>query len=371
MSTGEICRSVIWSGSELTGSDESKNLSETVRASQRKSEPLRIRGSGSKFFIGRPIVGTVLDVSRHRGVVSYEPSEMVLTARSGTPLREITDVLSKSGQMLGFEPPWFGKDATLGGTVACGLSGPRRPFAGSTRDFVLGVKCVTGEGELMSFGGQVIKNVAGYDVSRLMVGAMGTLGVLDEISIRVLPRSECEMTRAFELDEKTALAEMIRLCTLPIPVSGLSHAEGILRVRLSGTENGVTSAVAAIGGDEDADGTEYWRQLKEQKLRFFNRNQVLWRLSVPATAPAMNFGNDCLIDWGGALRWIYTDMTDEEVFSLARRLKGHASVFRADPQYQGERYGELSEVVAAIHSRLKSSFDPAGILNSGIMYSNV
>ena len=355
----------------MPGSDDTTRLVETVRSSHRNSEPLRIRGSGSKFFFGRPIVGTVLDVSRHQGIVSYEPSELVLTARAGTPLREITKALSASGQILGFEPPSFGDRATLGGTIASGLSGPRRPFSGAARDFVLGVKCITGTGEVMAFGGQVIKNVAGYDVSRLMVGALGTLGVLSEISVRVLPGHELEKTQLLELNEKSALDEMIRLNRLPIPLSGMSYSSGILRVRLSGTDSGVASAQADVGGHEDADGTEFWSQLREQRLDFFNRNQTLWRLSVPVTSPPMDLGNDCLIDWGGALRWVYTDKSDEEMFEIAKQMGGHAMVFRAESYYQGQRFSSLSDVMAGIHARLKSSFDPAGILNPGIMYSEI
>ena len=371
MSIMEICRSAIWSDSDLPGNDDTNRLVETVRSSHGKSEPLRIRGSGSKFFFGRPTVGTVLDVSRHQGIVSYEPSELVLTARAGTTLREITNTLSASAQILGFEPPWFGDGATLGGTIACGLSGPRRPYSGAARDFVLGVKCITGTGQVMAFGGQVIKNVAGYDVSRLMVGALGTLGVLSEVSIRVLPGHELETTQLLELDEKSALDEMIRLSGLPIPLSGMGYSSGILRVRLSGTESGVVSAQADVGGQEDTDGAEFWYQLREHKLNFFNRNQTLWRLSVPVTAPAMGLGNDCLIDWGGALRWIYTDKSDQEMFEIARQMRGHAMVFRADSYYQGERFTALPDVMAGIHARLKSSFDPSGVLNPGIMYSEI
>ena len=351
--------------------DDTDRLIESVEAAYRNSEPLRIRGSGSKFFYGRPIVGSVLDISRHTGIVSYEPSELVISARAGTALSEITEVLADSGQILGFEPPFFDERATLGGTVACGLSGPMRPFFGSVRDFVLGVKCITGNAELMSFGGRVIKNVAGYDVSRLMVGALGTLGVLHEISLRVLPGFECEATRILEVNEESALDEMLRLSRLPIPLSAMSFLEGQLRIRLSGTENGVRAAIAQIGGHEDEEGVEYWHQLREHKLRFYNRNQTLWRLSVPATSPAMGLGNDCLIDWGGALRWVYTDRNAQEIFETASSLRGHATMFRTEPHYQGERFSPLSSVVAGIHNRLKSSFDPAGILNTGIMYPDI
>lgn len=371
MSITGTCRSAIWSDSDLSGNDDTERLVDKVRSSHGKSEPLRIRGSGSKFFFGRPIVGNVLDVSRHQGIVSYEPSEMVLTARAGTTLREITDTLSLSEQILGFEPPWFGDRATLGGTIACGLSGPRRPFFGAARDFVLGVKCITGTGEIMSFGGQVIKNVAGYDVSRLMVGAFGTLGVLSEMSIRVLPRFESETTQMLELDERSALDEMMRLSGLPIPISGLSYAGGVLRVRLSGSEQGLVSAQARVGGENDAAGAEYWYQLREQKLNFFSRNQTLWRLSVPVTAPAMGLGEDCLIDWGGALRWVYSDRSNDQMFEFAGKMRGHAMIFHSEQQYAGERFSRLPDVTAGIHARLKSSFDPAGILNAGIMYSEI
>ena len=355
----------------MPGNDDTDRLVESVRSAHENSEPLRIRGSGSKFFYGRPIVGTVLDVSKHQGITSYEPSEMVLTARAGTTLREITQALSDSHQSLGFEPPWFGDRATLGGTIACGLSGPRRPFAGSARDFVLGVKCITGTGEFMAFGGQVIKNVAGYDVSRLMVGAMGTLGVLCEISIRVLPKHEVEVTRLLELDEDAALTKMADLPLNPYPLSGLSYSNGVLRVRLSGTENGTMSAGKVIGGEEDPQGSEYWRQLREQELNFFNRNQTLWRVSVPPTAPAFGLSSDCVIDWGGALRWVYTDKSEKEAFEIARNMNGHAILFRGDEHYQGERFSKLPQKLSDIHSGLKTSFDPSGILNSGIMYEDL
>ena len=245
------CHFQISRDSNLSGTNETARQIEVVESAYRNSEPLRIMGSGSKAFLGCPTLGTLLDVSSNSGILSYEPSELVLTVKAGTQLGEINDTLSDAGQMLGFEPPSFGRIATIGGTIACGLSGPRRPFSGSARDFVLGIKCISGKGELLSFGGQVIKNVAGYDVSRLMVGAYGTLGVICEISMKVLPMFEVEKTLVYETDEHSALQDMIRWTGRSLPISAMSYLGGQLRIRLSGTENGTKFAQSLIGGDLD------------------------------------------------------------------------------------------------------------------------
>ena len=354
----------------MAGSDVSDELIEAVKAAYQNSEKIRIRGGGTKFFYGNSVIGTTLDVSEHTGVTSYEPSELVITARAGTRLSEIEKVLAEARQILAFEPPWFGENATLGGTIACGFSGPRRPFSGSARDFVLGVNCINGKGEYLSFGGQVIKNVAGYDVSRLMVGALGALGVICEASLKVLPQPEVETTRVLELDKRTAHVEMVRLMGLPLPISGLSHCTGLLRIRLSGTENGVRAATSELGGETDQDGAEYWQQLKEHQLNFFNRNQSLWRVSVSATAPSLELGGECLLDWGGALRWIYNDSSPKSMFDAARRVGGHATMFRPDSDWPAGRFAPIEEPAKGIHTRLKSAFDPKGILNPGILYAN-
>jgi len=357
-------------GSELSSSDLKSELIETVQSAYQRKEKLRIQGSGSKFFYGNPVDGTTLDVARHSGITAYEPTELVITARAGTRLSEITHTLDDTGQILGFEPPYFGPDATLGGVVACGFSGPRRPFAGSVRDFVLGVNCINGEGEYLAFGGQVIKDVAGYDVSRLMVGALGALGVICEVSLKVLPRPEVEMTRVLELDEEAARRHMIRFARLPLPLSGLSYANRLLRIRLSGTENAIHAATEQIGGEVDYDGAVFWHALKEQELNFFQRNQSLWRLSVGATAPTLKLAGDCLEDWGGALRWIYTDDEPESVFEVARAMGGHATMFKPDTGWPHQRFSALGKPASSIHVRLKAAFDPKGILNAGILYAN-
>ena len=364
-------RIATWSGSELPGADLSPRLVEAVQKANHTAEPLRIRGSGSKFFYGRAISGTVLDVSGHQGIVSYEPSELVMTARAGTKLSEIVGTLAESRQILGFEPPWFGSDATLGGTIACGFSGPRRPFAGAARDFVLGVKCINGKGEFLSFGGKVIKNVAGYDVSRLMVGALGTLGVLCEISLKVVPVSEVEITRTLELDLESSQQEMVRLSGKSLPLSAASYVDGLMRIRLSGTENGVRAAEMVIGGESDPNGPLYWEQLREHKLMFFNRNQSLWRISVPANTPTLNIEGDWLVDWGGAQRWIYTHLLPDAIFEMAKSTGGYATMFRPESVWPGERFSSLSKPLTRIHSRLKTAFDPGNILNAGIMYEHI
>ena len=212
---------------------------------------------------------------------------------------------------------------------------------------MLGVKCINGKGQFLAFGGQVIKNVAGYDVSRLMVGALGSLGVLCEISLKVLPKFELEVTRIREMDEIGACKEMVRLAGFSLPISAMSFCQGLLRVRLSGTENGILAAQAVVGGEVDNSGEEYWLQLREQQLRYFNRNQPLWRLSVPATTPRLPFADDCLIDWGGALRWVYTDQPADSVFMAAKQAGGHATMFRPDTHWPTDRFSQLSDPVAA------------------------
>ncbi len=253
--------------------DASTELGERVQRAAGQGTPLDIVAGGSKGFLGRITQSETLDVSAHRGILSYEPSELVLTARAGTPLAEIEDALAVSGQMLAFEPPHFGPSATLGGTVAGALSGPRRPYAGAARDFVLGVKILSGEGRPLSFGGQVMKNVAGYDVSRLMVGAMGTLGVLLEISLKVLPRPARDATVTFAMDAPAAIEAMNAWAGKPLPLSGAYHDEDRLHVRLSGTAGGVDRAIERLGG-EAGDGSERWRALREHTLAFLLRHRA-------------------------------------------------------------------------------------------------
>jgi glycolate oxidase FAD binding subunit len=331
-------------------------LTERIRKAAAEKRPLRIRGGGSKDFYAYKLEGEPLDVAGYRGVVDYEPSELVLTARAGTPLAEIEATLAKGGQMLACEPPYFGPNATLGGCVASGLSGPRRASAGAVRDFVLGTRVLNGEGEDLRFGGQVMKNVAGFDVSRLMAGSFGTLGVILEISLKVLPTPEKEVTLRLGLDEAKAIETMNRWAGQPLPVSATCYTEGALSVRLSGSQLGVDAARARLGGDTVPNGPAFWRAVREQALDGMRGS--LWRLSVKPTTPPLGLHGTQVIEWNGSLRWIATDTPAEQVFEAARKAGGHATRFRGG---NGTPIMRMDPGVLALHKRLKAALDPDGI----------
>jgi glycolate oxidase FAD binding subunit len=340
-------------------------LCERVRDHCARKAPLRIRGGGSKDFYGEELQGETLDMAPYAGIVAYEPKELVLTVRAGTPLAKVEAELASQRQMLPFEPPHFGDAATIGGVVAAGLSGPRRPYAGAVRDFVLGTRIVNGKGEDLSFGGRVIKNVAGYDVSRLMAGALGTLGVITEISFKVLPRPPAEATLEYEMDEPNAMLEVNRWAGRPLPLSATSWEAGRLRVRLSGAETAVAAAKGKMGG-EAIDAGDYWRELREHRLAFFADAQPLWRVCVPQTTEPLALPFAQLVEWGGGLRWMSGDADPLAVRSTVERAGGHATLFRG-----GDRAGvfhPLKPPVMKIHRRLKEAFDPSGILNPNRMY---
>ncbi|HEX3097758.1 MAG TPA: glycolate oxidase subunit GlcE [Usitatibacter sp.] len=353
-------------------------LCERIRARASAGGALRIRGGGTKdFYGGAPREAEVLEMSGWTGIVAYEPRELVLTVRAGTPLAEVEAALAAERQMLPFEPPHFepaglpssgsvGGAATIGGAVATGLSGPRRPYAGAVRDFVLGTRVVNGNGEALAFGGRVIKNVAGYDVSRLMTGALGTLGVITEISFKVLPLPAAETTLAFALSQADAIDAANRWAGQPLPLSACAWSDGTLRVRLSGAPPAVDAAKAKLGGDEDAAGARFWSDLREQRLDFFAGDAPLWRLSVPQTAAPLALEPQ-LIDWGGGVRWVRGALDPFTVRSTVERVGGHATLFRGGDKSVGV-FHPLPPAIMKIHRRLKAAFDPAGILNPGRMY---
>jgi glycolate oxidase FAD binding subunit len=328
---------------------------------------LAIRGGGTRVFPGRPELGERLDVAAHRGVVAWEPSELVLSARAGTPLAEIEALLASGGQMLGFEPPRCTPASTLGGAIASAMSGPRRPYAGAARDFVLGVRCVNGRGELLGFGGRVMKNVAGYDVSRLMCGAFGTLGVLLDISLKVLPLPPCEITVARACDAAEAIAAMNRIAGSALPLSASSHDGEWLRLRLSGADSAVRAAAAALGGVTVDNAATYWDALRDQELAFFRAPGALWRLSVPSTTPPLALPGAQYIEWGGALRWLRTPLAPAAVRAAAAAAGGHATLY-CGAVGEEEVFHPLPAGMIALHRRLKQAFDPVGILNPGRMY---
>ncbi|MGH6635172.1 MAG: glycolate oxidase subunit GlcE [Gammaproteobacteria bacterium] len=330
--------------------------------------PLEILGGGSKRFLGREPCGSVLEVAGYRGIVDYQPSELMVTARAGTPLQDIESLLAEQGQMLAFEPPHFGATATLGGTIACGFSGPRRPYVGAARDFVLGVVCLSGKGEKLRFGGQVMKNVAGFDISRLMAGAMGTLGVLLEISLKVLPKPETEATVARRLSMTEALDLMNRLAGRPLPISAASFEGENMLLRLSGVSSAVAAAEKTIGGDRVPEGKDHWHKLREHELPFFYpRDKPLWRLSLPPATPPLALAGEWFFDWGGAQRWLKTDADPTLVRQAALAAGGHATLFRGGDRH-GEIFTSLSAPMRELHQRLKQAFDPQGILNPGRLY---
>lgn len=349
--------------------DLSDQFAAIVHEAHREREPLRIMGGNSKAFYGRETVGKPLFVSDHTGVVDYKPTELVVTARGGTLLSELDTLLAAHGQLLPFEPPYFGPQATLGGTVACGLSGPRRPYTGAVRDFVLGVRILNGRGEQLRFGGQVMKNVAGYDISRLMAGSLGTLGVLLEISIKVLPQPEAETTVVLEQGPRDAIDTMNALAGRPLPLSGAFHHERTLCLRLSGTERAVSAAQQRIGGSV-LQTSDVWRAVREQAHAFFAGPQPLWRLSVAPATPPLDRPEACFIDWGGGQRWLYSEADTETMRSLAAKNGGHATLFRS-PGQRSDVFHPLPPGLLTLHQRLKSTFDPHHILNPGRMYAEL
>lgn len=351
----------------MAGTDEIIHaLQDRLAAASSSGTPLRIQGGGTKAFLGGRSDGEVLSTTALAGIVDYEPKELVLTVRAGTPLAEVERTLAGAGQMLPFEPPHFGPGATIGGTVATGLSGPRRAYAGAVRDFMLGVRILDGQGQDLSFGGRVIKNVAGYDVTRLMAGALGTLGVLVEMSFKVLPRPAAEATLRLEMNAAAAIERMNLWAGSPLPLSATSWHDGQLHVRLSGAVAGVAAAMAKIGGESVSDGDAFWTALREQSSAFFTEATTMVRAALPATTVAniRNGGTGQWIEWGGAQRWLRDVGDIAALRHEVAELGGHVTCFRgAQP---GTRiFHSLRHELVPLHQRLKYTFDPVGILNRG------
>lgn len=412
-------------------------LRERVTAAHRERKPLRLRGGGTKDFYGESIdgnfvagsptpgapatanpvasvpvsgdsvagnplarqpvsgdlvagdreAGDLLDLRAHRGIVDYEPSELVITARCGTPLAEIETTLAERGQFLAFEPPAFGRDSTIGGVIAAGLSGPRRMYAGAARDFVLGATLLDARGDLLRFGGQVMKNVAGFDVSRLLCGSLGILGIITEVSLKVLPLPRAEETLRFELSQQAAIDAFNRWSGQPLPISGAAWSDGTAYLRLSGAASAVRAAHERLGGErlDPTSATQWWNALRDCNHPIFN-NSSIWRLSLPDTTPPLQLAGDVLIDWGGALRWYSSDSDDadaripnsvahestvretdaqnQDARNLASSAGGTAMRWRGPTPPTG-RFHPLQPAVATLHRRLKDRFDPHGIFNPG------
>jgi glycolate oxidase FAD binding subunit len=370
-------------------------LREAVCEAAATRTPLRIRAGGTKDFYGNATAGFVLDPRCYSGIIAYEPSELVITACAGTSLAELESALAEHDQMLAFEPPHFGSIATLGGCIAAGLAGPRRtaygPCYGGVRDFVLGARMLDGRGEVLTFGGTVMKNVAGYDLARLLVGSLGVLGVILEVSVKVLPQPAAQLTLSFELEQQGSLDRLNAWAGQPLPLSASVWHEGVLSVRLSGNRAAVMDARGRLGGElmEASNADAFWAHIREQTHRFFAGAQApsslvesgqgpfdnavkrrdfcrLWRVCVPSTMPVLELHGRQLIEWGGALRWLRTSQPAGEVRAAAQQGGGHATQFRGEPT--SDVFTPLSAPLMAVHKRLKSHFDPAGIFNPGRLY---
>ena len=385
-------------------------LIEQVCAARADGTVLDIRGGGTKTWYGEAPQGTPLDVTGLRGISSYEPTELVVTVRAGTPLAELEAALAERGQCLPFEPPRFGSAGSIGGTVggmvAAGLAGPARAAVGGVRDYVLGATLLNGRAEVLSFGGQVMKNVAGYDVARLLAGSLGTLGVICEVSLKVLPVPVARTTLRFDVSQVEALRLLNTWGGQPLPLSASAWWQGVLVLRLAGAAAAVDAAVARLGGEvvDPAMADAFWTGLRDQSDEFFieaskrveagsaqagatpslvesSANEPpasaaahhappgasLWRLSVPSVAPPLALEGDTLVDWGGAQRWLVCNAPAAQGRAAAAAAGGHATLFRAQDKSPGV-FAPLSTPLARIQRDLQTAFDPDRVFHRGRLY---
>ena len=362
---------------EIRRGSAAGRLKERILDARSRRASLDVRGGNTKAFYAEAPRGEPLELAELTGISSYEPSELVITARAGTALAELESILAERGQCLAFEPPRFAEGGTVGGMVAAGLSGPSRAAAGPLRDYVLGATILDGRGEFLTFGGQVMKNVAGYDVSRLMAGSWGILGVLCEVSLKVLASKADTATLWFDWDERRALAETARWNALPLSISASAWHEGCLRVRLSGAAAAVRSACRQLGGVEldPCAAAEWWESVRDHRHPFFRPGEdalaagtCLWRISVPPATPPLEHAG--FFEWGGAQRWWLTDTPASVVRSLAAAAGGHAVLVRAAEKSAGA-FAPLGEALMRVHRALKNAFDPDRVLNPGRLYADI
>lgn len=343
-------------------------LQDQVRDAVSESRTLCIVGGNSKQHMGREQVGDPLELSNYAGVVEYQPTELMITVRAGTTISVLQEILAQENQMLASESPEFDAKATIGGTLACNQSGPSRPWYGSIRDQVLGIRLINGNAEHLRFGGQVMKNVAGYDVSRLQAGAMGTLGVITEVSLKVLPRPDSSITVRRQVDASDAIRVMNEINRLPMPLTGACWYDGEMYVRLSGAAAVINAAAAKMEGERLQDSAAFWTGLREQALPFFGSAKDLWRFSVRSTSPHFEHLVDWLIDWGGAQRWLAGRYERDELDGIATNSGGELSCIRG-----GDRSAEVFSSRAGAHRamlvRMKQAFDPSSVFNPGRLYS--
>ncbi len=362
---------LIFQGFEVINeNDNSHQLKADVESAINNQHVLRIHGGDSKAFYGNEIASSkTLDVSTHTGIVDYEPTELVITVRAGTKIKELEELLAENAQQLPFEPPAHSDNSTIGGVVAAGLSGPRRPFKGSVRDHILGVSMINGHGKIVEFGGQVMKNVAGYDVSRLMVGSLGSLGVLLNISIKLIPAPASEVTLTIETSREKAINLFNQWRPTPLPISATCFYEDCLYVRLSGGHQSISAFTEQIAGKVLENANGFWTAVKNQTHEFFLGNtKPLWRLSFPPATPALRrLEKNMLIEWGGAQYWLYSNAPSNIIRGVAEKNKGHATLYRGD-QPGVNHFHPLAPELINLQKRLKNTLDPHGVFASGRLY---
>jgi glycolate oxidase FAD binding subunit len=358
---------------------EVARLVDRIHAARSERCALDVRGGGTKSFYGESPQGEPLDLKYVAGISSYEPSELVITARAGTLLADLEAALAERGQCLPFEPPHFAPCGTVGGMVAAGLAGPARASVGGVRDYVLGVTLLNGRGELLTFGGQVMKNVAGYDVSRVMAGSWGVLGVLCEVSLKVLPIRPVSSTLCFDWDEERSVHRLAGWRATPLPINGTAWHYGRLYVRLAGAPAAVRAASRQLGGFELPleEATAWWFSVRNHAHPFFRLTdadlaggECLWRLSVPPAAAGLKLPGCQFIEWSGAQRWWRTRSQPQQMRDAAVRVGGHATLVRAAEKTQGA-FTPVAEPLMRIHRALKNAFDPDRIFNRGRLYADL
>lgn len=356
------------------------HLQEKIANANQQGQVIRITGSGTKDWFGNKLQGEALSTKEYSGILNYQPDELVITVKSGTSLKEVEEALAEKNQQFAFEPPHFGEGATIGGMVASGLAGPGRVSAGGLRDFVLGAKIMNGQGQIMNFGGTVMKNVAGYDVSRLLPSSMGTLALLLDVSIKVLPKAAATATFSVAMEQSKAIHLMNLLASQPWPLNAsawVGENAGTLYLRLSGAKAAVQSATSAFAKtygmqtmDHD-EATAFWMSLREQTHAWFKDNEqtTLWRLALPSTTEALDLGGETLIEWHGGQRWHKGSLDPKAIKALAQSLGGHASVFRANEKTEqmlsSFKDHPLTAALVGVEDRLRKSFDPQGVFATG------
>lgn len=360
----------------IDNNDLSQSFQEQVKEAIDKQAPLFIHGGKSKLFYGYPVNGKALDASQHSGVINYEPSELCITVRAGTSLKKLESLLAEHQQILPFEPPYFSDSATIGGAIATGISGPRRAYTGSVRDAILGVQIINGNGEIVNFGGEVMKNVAGYDLSRLMVRSQGTLGLILSVSLRLLPKPKSDITLSFTADQDEALDYFKKLRVKQLPITATAWYENQVFIRLSASDNILQHSKKLFEKElkvnELDKSNKLWQDIRDHKHAFFQQDEKpLWRFSLPPNAKKFSrVSNEPLIEWGGAQRWAYTNTPANIIQSIASSRNGYATLITGDLPGVS-RFPVLEPNLLTLHKSLKRKMDPTGIFNPNRIYQGI